>query len=60
MSIVVLGPQASPPARVQPNQEHCSEPLEEMELVLEEMDDYFQRFFVSGQSGSNGPYRFSH
>jgi len=31
---VVLGPQASPPARVQPNQEHWPEPLEEIELVL--------------------------
>ena len=31
---IVLGAQASPRARAQPNQEHCVEPLEEMELVL--------------------------
>ena len=31
---IVLGAQVSPPARAQPNQEHCVEPLEEMELVL--------------------------
>ena len=30
----MLGPQASPPARAEPNQEDCSVPFKEMELLL--------------------------
>jgi len=31
---MVLGPQASSPARAQSNQEHCPEPHQEIELVF--------------------------